>query len=115
MSTLEPLLPPSATPMYLSLFIIYIYIIDFVLQQGSAVLWSQMPIDLFVKQLELYNDYLEIYVREQFGSANKEEQNEDSDYTSLMNDSKEKQAQERMHELALCKTKCVVIYILLQQ
>ncbi|EZA50682.1 hypothetical protein DMN91_003715 [Ooceraea biroi] len=71
--------------------------------QGNAILWSQMPTDLFVKQVELYNHYLEIHVRKQFGNANKEEQNEDSDYTSLMNDSREKQVHEKMHELALCK------------
>lgn len=64
-----------------------------------------MSTDLFVKQVELYNHYLEIYVRKQFESTNKEEQNEDSDYASLMNDSKEKQVHEKMHELVLCKTK----------
>jgi len=64
--------------------------------------------DLFIKQIELYNHYVEIYVRKEFGNTNqKEEQNEDSDYTSLMNDSREKQVHEKMQELALCKTKYV--------
>lgn len=71
------------------------------------MLWSQMPIDLFIKQIELYNHYLSIHIKKQFGtSANKDEQEEDSDYGSLISDvSRDKQMDERMHELFLCKTK----------
>ncbi|XP_011136213.1 uncharacterized protein LOC105181263 [Harpegnathos saltator] len=72
--------------------------------QGDTVLWSQMPIDLFIKQVELYNHYLGIHIRKQFESVNKEEQDEDSDYASLINNSREKQVDERMHELISCKT-----------
>ncbi|XP_014469896.1 PREDICTED: HAUS augmin-like complex subunit 3 isoform X2 [Dinoponera quadriceps] len=73
--------------------------------QGDAALLSQMPIDLFLKQIELYNHYLGIHIRKQFGNANnKEEQDEDSDYASLINNSREKQVDERMHELISCKT-----------
>lgn len=79
-------------------------IVIFFLQQGSAVLWSQMPIDLFIKQIELYNHYLGVHIKKQF-STNKEEQEEDSDYGSLISDSRDKQMDERMHELFLCKTK----------
>jgi len=75
-------------------------------------LWSQMPMDLFVKQIELYNHYVEIYVRREFGNTNKQLQDEDSDYTSLMNDSREKQVHEKMHELALCKTKYAQFFFL---
>lgn len=65
-----------------------------------------MPIDLFIKQIELYNHYLGIHIKRQFGAnANKEEQEEDSDYGSLINDSKDKQVDDRMLELSLCKTK----------
>lgn len=65
-----------------------------------------MPIDLFIKQIELYNHYLGIHIKRQFGtSGNKEEQEEDSDYGSLISDNKDKQIDERMHELFLCKTK----------
>lgn len=66
-----------------------------------------MPIDLFIKQIELYNHYLGIHIKKQFGAgtSNKEEQEEDSDYGSLISDSKDKQMDERMHELFLCKTK----------
>lgn len=63
-----------------------------------------MPIDLFIKQVELYNHYLAIYIKKQFGNASKKEQEEDSDYASLINDSREKQVDERMHVLSLCKT-----------
>ncbi|XP_011637389.1 HAUS augmin-like complex subunit 3 [Pogonomyrmex barbatus] len=75
--------------------------------QGNAVLWSQMPLDLFIKQIELYNNYLGIHIKKQFGvSTKKEEQEEDSDYESLstMNDSRDKQMDGRMQELVLCKT-----------
>ncbi|XP_029664953.1 augmin complex subunit dgt3 [Formica exsecta] len=77
---------------------------DAIKNQGSPVLWSQMPIDLFIKQVELYNHYLAIYIKKQFGNASKKEQEEDSDYASLINDSREKQVDERMHVLSLCKT-----------
>ncbi|XP_072746859.1 uncharacterized protein [Anoplolepis gracilipes] len=77
---------------------------DAIKNQGSPVLWSQMPIDLFIKQLGLYNHYLGIYIKKHFGNANKKEQEEDSDYASLINDSREKQVDERMHVLSLCKT-----------
>lgn len=70
------------------------------------MLWSQMPIDLFIKQVKLYNHYLGIHIRKQFGSTNsKEEVDEDSDYASMINNSREKQVDERMHELISCKTK----------
>ncbi|KYQ48562.1 HAUS augmin-like complex subunit 3 [Trachymyrmex zeteki] len=72
--------------------------------RGSAVLWSQMPIHLFAKQIELYNHYLGIHIKKQFGtSANKEHSEEDLDYGSLINDSRDKQMDERMLELHMCK------------
>lgn len=72
--------------------------------QGNAVLWSQMPLDLFIKQVELYNHYLGIHIRKQFRSTNKEEQGEDSDYTSLIYNNSEKHVDEKIHELSICKT-----------
>lgn len=70
------------------------------------MLWSQMPIDLFIKQIELCSHYLGIHIKKQFGaSTSKEEQEEDSDYGSLISDNKDKLMDERMHELFLCKTK----------
>ncbi|XP_028049801.2 HAUS augmin-like complex subunit 3 [Monomorium pharaonis] len=76
--------------------------------QGSAVLWSQMPIDLFVKQIELCNHYLSIHIKKQFGTnSSKEEHEENSDYESLICDNKDKLVDERMHELFLCKTNLV--------
>lgn len=70
------------------------------------MLWLQIPLDLFIKQVELYNHYLGIHIKKQFGNtSNKEEPDEDSDYASLINNSREKQVDERMHELISCKTK----------
>lgn len=62
-----------------------------------------MPIDLFIKQVELYNHYLSIYIKKQFGNNSKKEQEENLD-VFLINDSREKQVDERMYELFLCKT-----------
>lgn len=62
-----------------------------------------MPIDLFIKQVELYNHYLSIYIKKQFGNNNKKEQEENLDIF-LIDDSREKQVDEKMHELFLCKT-----------
>lgn len=77
--------------------------------QSDPVLWSQMPIDLFIKQVELYNQYLDIYIKKQFDGINKskKEQEEDSDYASLINDSREKQLNERMYMLSFCKTSLI--------
>lgn len=74
------------------------------------MLWSQMPIDLFIKQVELYKHYLGIYIRKQFesNSSSKEEPNEDSDYASLINNSRvsnKQQVDDRMNELISCKMK----------
>lgn len=62
-----------------------------------------MPIDLFTKQVELYNHYLSIYIKKQFRNNSKKEQEENLD-VFLINDSREKQVDERMYELFLCKT-----------
>lgn len=65
-----------------------------------------MSIDLFIKQIKLYNDYLDILIKRQFGLDNQEiEQQHDSDYETLMNDSKEKQIYKQTQELATCKLK----------
>lgn len=69
------------------------------------MLWSQMPIDLFIKQVELYNHYLSIHIKKQFGITNKKEEDKNSDYASLISDNIDKHVDERMHELSLCKTK----------
>ncbi|XP_011869671.1 PREDICTED: HAUS augmin-like complex subunit 3 [Vollenhovia emeryi] len=73
--------------------------------QGKAVLWSQMPIDSFMKQIELYVRSLGIHIKKQFGTgATKDKQEEDSNYVSLMSDSRDKQMDEKLHELSLCET-----------
>lgn len=69
-----------------------------------------MPIDLFIKQVELYNHYLGVHIKKQFVIPNKEEEDlkEDSDYVSLtrLSDDRDKKVEhERMNELVWCKTK----------
>ncbi|KAF7380397.1 hypothetical protein HZH68_016262 [Vespula germanica] len=79
---------------------------DAVENKGIPILWIQMSIDLFIKQIKLYNDYLDILIKRQFGLDNQEiEQQHDSDYETLMNDSKEKQIYKQTQELATCKLK----------
>ncbi|XP_067209133.1 HAUS augmin-like complex subunit 3 isoform X2 [Linepithema humile] len=74
--------------------------------QGDAILWSQMPTDLFIKEIELYNHYLSNYIKKQFGSTDKEEEDSsmDSDDATLTNDTTDEKVDKRMHELFLCKT-----------
>lgn len=70
------------------------------------ILWTQMPIELFIKQIRLYNDYLDILIKRQFSSDHEEtEQQYDSDYVTFINDSKEKKLDEQTRELTLCKLK----------
>lgn len=72
------------------------------------MLWSQMPLDLFIKQVALYNNYLGIHIQKQFTSANKKEvelQGKDTNYASLINSDREKQVDEKVHELSMHKTK----------
>ncbi|KAG7203155.1 hypothetical protein KM043_010274 [Ampulex compressa] len=75
-------------------------------ENGVPVLWTQMPIELFIKQMELYNDYLHVHINRQFGNSNndKDEHMVDSDYASFINDRKDKRMDEKIQELMLCKS-----------
>lgn len=65
-----------------------------------------MPLELFIKNIELYNHCLDVYIKRQFGNTSKEEQSTDSNYVSLIDNNKEKSIDnEKLQELALCKTK----------
>ncbi|XP_015186494.1 PREDICTED: HAUS augmin-like complex subunit 3 isoform X2 [Polistes dominula] len=71
---------------------------DAIESKGLPILWIQMPIDLFIKQIKLYNDYLDILIKREFSVDNQEveqqqQQNKqhDSDYETFINDSKERQ------------------------
>lgn len=65
-----------------------------------------MPLELFIKKIELYNHYLDVHIKRQFSNADKEEQNVDSNYVSLINNSQEIcMDNERLQELSLCKAK----------
>ncbi|XP_047367533.1 HAUS augmin-like complex subunit 3 [Vespa velutina] len=79
---------------------------DAIENKGIPILWIQMSIDLFIKQIKLYNDYLDILIKRQFSLDNREiEQQHDSDFETFMNDSKEKQIYKQTQELASCKLK----------
>lgn len=70
-----------------------------------------MPLELFIKKIELYSHYLDVHIKRQFGNAYKENQEKDSNYVSLINGSKEKHMDnEKLQELMLCKVKYVIFY-----
>ncbi|XP_043510099.1 HAUS augmin-like complex subunit 3 isoform X1 [Frieseomelitta varia] len=72
--------------------------------KGIPLLWTQMPLELFIRNIELYNHYLDIYIKRQFGNTSKEEQKTDSDYVSLIANNKEKTIDnEKLQQLTLCK------------
>lgn len=65
-----------------------------------------MPLKLFTKTIELYNHYLDVHIKQQFGNTSEDEQKTDSNYVSLINSNKEKTMDnEKLLELTLCKTK----------
>lgn len=65
-----------------------------------------MPLELFIRNIELYNHYLDVYIKRQFGNTSKEEQKTDSNYVSLIDNNKEKTIDnEKLQQLTLCKTK----------
>ncbi|XP_029040733.2 HAUS augmin-like complex subunit 3 [Osmia bicornis bicornis] len=71
--------------------------------KGAPLLWTQMPLELFISKIELYNHYLDVYIEQQFKNIHKEEQKTDSNYVSLMYNSKEKYIDnEKLQELSLC-------------
>ncbi|CAK9821471.1 hypothetical protein ANTRET_LOCUS192 [Anthophora retusa] len=73
--------------------------------KGIPMLWTQMPLELFIKKIELYNCYLDVHINWLFENTHKEDQTPDSNYISLINNSKEKCLDnEKLQELKLCKT-----------
>lgn len=82
---------------------------DAIENKGLPILWIQMPIDLFIKQIKLYNDYLDILIKRQFSLDDQEveqqQKQHDSDYETFINDSKERQIYKHTQELAACKLK----------
>ncbi|XP_076639762.1 uncharacterized protein LOC143351766 isoform X1 [Colletes latitarsis] len=73
--------------------------------KGIPILWTQMPLELFIKKVELYKYYLDVHEKRQFGNVNNGDQEKDSDYVSLVNESKEKHIDnEKLQELMQCKT-----------
>ncbi|XP_043278045.1 HAUS augmin-like complex subunit 3 isoform X2 [Venturia canescens] len=74
-------------------------------KKSSPVIWTQVPLDIFIKQMDIYNEYLGIYVKRHFGG--KVEQAVDSDYDSLMEDVKYQCYNEKIHELLSCQTNLI--------
>ncbi|XP_017762755.1 PREDICTED: HAUS augmin-like complex subunit 3 [Eufriesea mexicana] len=73
--------------------------------KGTPLLWTQMPLELFIKKIELYNQYLHVHIKREFGSVPEKEQSTDSDYIYLISNSGKKNLNnEELQELALCKT-----------
>ncbi|XP_015431821.1 PREDICTED: uncharacterized protein LOC107188062 [Dufourea novaeangliae] len=72
--------------------------------KGVPLVWTQMPLELFSKNLELYNHYLGVHIKNQFGDIFKEGDKKDSNYVSLINDCPEIHIDnEKLQELTLCK------------
>ncbi|XP_033297310.1 uncharacterized protein LOC117204218 isoform X2 [Bombus bifarius] len=85
-------------------FLVNVYA-DAAENKGRPLLWTQMPLKLFTKTIELYNHYLDVHIKQQFGNTSEEEQKTDSNYVSLINSNKEKTMDnEKLLELTLCKT-----------
>lgn len=72
--------------------------------KGALLVWTQMPLKLFIKKIELYNHYLNVYIEQQFENVHEEKETTDSNYVSLINDNKEKCIDnEKLLELLVCK------------
>ncbi|PBC28510.1 HAUS augmin-like complex subunit 3 [Apis cerana] len=72
--------------------------------KGIPLLWTQMPLESFIKKIEMYSHYLDVHIKRQFENISENEQKIDSNYVSSINDNKEKDIDNRQ-ELTLYKTK----------
>lgn len=61
-----------------------------------------MPIELYIKQLETYNDYLNSYAKRQFSMSQKDGNEDLAAHTSFLSDSNEN---EKLSELISCQKK----------
>lgn len=65
-----------------------------------------MPLELFIKKIELYDHCLRVHIRRQFGNTDKEEQETDPNYVFLINNGKASRIDnEKLQKLMRCKTK----------
>ncbi|KAL7298272.1 hypothetical protein TKK_0008624 [Trichogramma kaykai] len=77
--------------------------IDAVQKKGENCMWTHMPIELYIKQLETYNEYLNSYAKRQFSipSQKDSESISSSDqHSSISNESGEN---EKLRELISCQ------------
>ncbi|XP_076663574.1 HAUS augmin-like complex subunit 3 isoform X2 [Andrena cerasifolii] len=76
--------------------------------KGLPLLWTQMPLELFIRKIELYDQCLRVHIRRQFGNTDKEEQETDPNYVFLLNDGKASRIDnEKLQKLMLCKTNLI--------
>ncbi|XP_058792311.1 HAUS augmin-like complex subunit 3 [Phymastichus coffea] len=69
-------------------------------KKGDPCIWTQMPIELCIKQLETYNNYLNTYAKTQFSMSPKNDTSH-TDHHSFLNESCEN---EKLRELINCQT-----------
>ena len=73
--------------------------------KGLPLLWTQMPLELFIRKIELYDHCLHVHIRRQFGDTDNEEQETDPNYVFPINDGKASRLDnEKLQKLMLCKT-----------
>ena len=66
-------------------------------------MWTHMPIELYIKQLETYNDYLISYAKRQFSmSSGDGNETNVNNHPSILNDSNEN---EKIKEIMCCQKK----------
>lgn len=78
-------------------------------QKSPAVVWTQLPLDNFIKQMEMHNEYLGIYVKRHFGGS--VEQADASNDDTLVIHGKHRRDDDKIHDLLVCQTKLVQMTI----
>ncbi|XP_051174477.1 girdin-like [Leptopilina boulardi] len=53
----------------------------------APCLWTQLPLDLFVKHMETYNEYLKVYIKKEFGTSTDDVVNDDDRSSSINTES----------------------------
>ncbi|XP_011498632.1 PREDICTED: uncharacterized protein LOC105362830 [Ceratosolen solmsi marchali] len=69
-------------------------------KKGEPCIWTQMPIDNYIKQLERYSDYLNSYAKRQFSMYQKDRDELNTDRSSFINENTEN---EKLNELICCQ------------
>ncbi|XP_076276595.1 uncharacterized protein LOC143207255 isoform X2 [Lasioglossum baleicum] len=79
--------------------------------KGTPSVWTQMPLELFSKNIKLYYHYLGIHIKKRFGNGF-QEQKKDSNYASLINESQEVHVDNaKLQELTMCKANLINVKV----